>query len=96
MTNIITIMLAAAVAVLALLCCMLCYAVGRKDDRLAKLTDERHRLEGEISRLRDVIEDRDFQLLENDELIQTLSHKQSDGSNDDGGGDGDRRKETTI
>ena len=85
MTNIITIMLAAAVAVLALLCCMLCYAIGRKDDRLAKLTDERLRLEGEISRLRGVIDDRDFQLLENDELIQSLRHRPGDGSNADGG-----------
>ncbi|MBR1545233.1 MAG: hypothetical protein IJ633_00345 [Prevotella sp.] len=85
MTNIITIMLAAAVAVLALLCCMLCYAIGRKDDRLAKLTDERHRLEGEISRLNNVIDDRDFQLLENDELIQNLRHRPGDGSNGDGG-----------
>ena len=85
MTNIITIILAAAVAVLVLLCCMLCYAIGRKDDRLAKLTDERLRLEGEISRLRGVIDDRDFQLLENDELIQSLRHRLGDGSNADGG-----------
>ena len=75
MINIITYILALAVAVLALLCCMLCYAVGRKDDRLAKLCDERLRLEGEIHRLKDVIEDKDFQLLDNDELIQNLNNK---------------------
>ena len=79
MTNIITILLAAAVAVLALLCCMLCYAVGSKDDRLRKLIDERRRLEGEISRLNDVIEDKDLQLQDNDELIQSLNKKLRNG-----------------
>ena len=79
MTNIITILLAVAVAVLALLCCVLCYAIGRKDDRLVKLIDERRRLEAEINRLNDVIEDKDFQLLDNDELIQNLSNKLRDG-----------------
>ena len=85
MTNIIIILLAVAVAVLALFCCVLCYAIGRKDDRLAKLFDERHRLEAEIHRLNDVIEDKDFQLQDNDELIQSLSNKLRDG-----GGDGDQ------
>ena len=85
MTNIITILLAVAVAVLALLCCVLCYAIGRKDDRLVKLIDERRRLEAEINRLNDVIDDRDYQLLENDELIQNLSNKLRNG-----GGDGDQ------
>ena len=85
MTNIITILLAVAVAVLALLCCVLCYTIGRKDDRLAKLFDERLRLEAEIHRLNDVIDDRDYQLLENDELIQNLSNKLRNG-----GGDGDQ------
>ena len=84
MTNIITILLAAAVVVLALLCCMLCYAVGSKDDRLRKLIDERRRLEGEISRLNDVIDDRDYQLLENDELIQSLSNRQGGGRSTSG------------
>ena len=63
----------------SLLCCVLCYAIGRKDDCLAKLYDERHRLEAEINRLNDVIEDKDFQLLDNDELIQNLSNKLRDG-----------------
>ena len=58
---------------------MLCYAIGRKDDRLAKLIDERRRLEGEIHRLNDVIKDKDFQLLDNDELIQNLNNKLRDG-----------------
>ena len=70
---------------MALLCCVLCYAIGRKDDCLAKLYDERHRLEAEINRLNDVIEDKDFQLLDNDELIQDLNNKLRDG-----GGDGDQ------
>lgn len=70
---------------MALLCCVLCYAIGRKDDRLAKLIDERRRLEGEIHRLNDVIEDKDFQLQDNDELIQSLNNKLRDG-----GGDGDQ------
>lgn len=60
-------------------CCVLCYAIGRKDDRLAKLIDERRRLEGEIHRLNDVIKDKDFQLLDNDELIQNLNNKLRDG-----------------
>lgn len=70
---------------MALLCCMLYYAVGRKDDRLAKLIDERRRLDAEINRMKDVIDDRDLQLLENNELIQSLSHKQGDGNNEDDG-----------
>ncbi len=52
MINIITCILAVAVAVLALLCCMLCYAVGRKDDRLTKLYDERQKLEAEVTHLK--------------------------------------------
>ena len=68
---------------MALLCCVLCYAIGRKDDRLAKLIDERRRLEGEIHRLNDVIDDRDCQLLDNHELIQNLNNKLR-------GGDGDQ------
>ena len=79
MMNIIACILAVAVAVLGLACCMLCRAVGRKGDRLARLTDERRRLEDEISRLRGVIDDKDWQLLDNDELIQSLSNKLRDG-----------------
>ena len=37
------------------------------------------RLEGEIHRLNDVIKDKDFQLLDNDELIQNLNNKLRDG-----------------
>ena len=70
---------------MVLLCCVLCYAIGRKDDRLRKLIDERRRLEGEIHRLNNVIEDKDFQLQDNDELIQSLNNKLRDG-----GGDGDQ------
>ena len=55
--------------------------MGRKGDRLARLCDERRRLEAEISRLRGVIDDKDWQLLDNDELIQSLSNKLRD---DDG------------
>ena len=80
MTDIITILLAAAVAVLALLCCMLFYAIGRKDHRLKMLTDENRRLEREIHRLKDVKEDMEFQLIENGELIQQLNSKLRDNS----------------
>ena len=80
MINIINCILAVALALLALLCCMLCYAIGRKDDRLTKLADERLRLEGEIHRLKNVIEDKDFQLQENDEIIQDLNNKLRDSS----------------
>lgn len=58
-----------------LLCCMLFYAIRRKDDRLTKLTEENRRLEHEIYRLNDVLEDKDFQLQDNDELIQNLKQK---------------------
>ena len=75
MINLITIILAAAVALLALLCCMLFNAIRRKDDRLTKLTEENRRLEHEIHRLNDVLEDKDFQLQDNDELIQNLKQK---------------------
>ena len=75
MINLITIILAAAVALLAALCCMLFYAIRRKDDRLTKLTEENRRLEHEIHRLNDVLEDKDFQLQDNDELIQNLKQK---------------------
>ena len=80
MINIINCILAVGVALLALLCCMICYAIGRKDDRLTKLADERLRLEGEIHRLKNVIEDKDFQLQENDEIIQDLNNKLRDSS----------------
>ena len=72
MINIITCILAVAVA---LLCCMLCYAVGRKDDRLMKLYDERQKLEAEVSHLKKVIDDRDYLQIESDELIQNLNNK---------------------
>ena len=75
MINLVTIILAAAVALLAALCCMLFYAIRRKDDRLTKLTEENRRLEHEIYRLNDVLEDKDFQLQGNDELIQNLKQK---------------------
>ena len=78
MINLITIILAAAVALLAALCCMLFYAIRRMDDRLTKLTEENRRLEHEIYRLNDVLEDKDFQLQDNDELIQNLKSIQRD------------------
>ena len=78
MINLVTIILAAAVALLAALCCMLFYAIRRKDDRLTKLTEENRRLEHEIHRLNDVLEDKDFQLQDNDELIQNLKSIQRD------------------
>lgn len=70
MTDIITPLLAAAVAVLAALCLVLSYFVWRKDQRLTSLTDENRRLERETHRLKDVKEDMEFQLIENGELIQ--------------------------
>ena len=69
----------------SLLCCMYFYTIGSKDDYLRKLIDEMRRLESEISRLNNVIDDKDFQLLDNDELIQDLNNKLRDG-----GGDGDQ------
>ena len=75
MINIITCILAVAVALLAALCCMLCYAVWRKHDRLTKLYDERQKLEAEVSHLKKVIDDRDYLQIESDELIQNLNNK---------------------
>ena len=50
MTNILTLMLAGAVVLLAILCCCMGYAIGSKDDRLNRLTDENRDL-------KDVIQD---------------------------------------
>jgi len=75
MMNIITYILAVAVALLGLLCCVLCYAIKRKDDRLTKLYDERQKLEAEVSHLKKVIDDRDYLQLESYELIQDLNNK---------------------
>ena len=55
MTNILTLMLAGAVVLLAILCCCMGYAIGSKDDRLAKLS-------GENRDLRDVILDMECEL----------------------------------
>ena len=55
MTNILTLMLAGAVVLLAILCCCMGYAIGSKDDRLTKLS-------GENRDLRDVILDMESEL----------------------------------
>ena len=75
MMDMMTHILALAVALLAALCCMLCYAVWCKHDRLTKLYDERQKLEAEVSHLKKVIDDRDYLQLESDELIQNLNNK---------------------
>ncbi len=75
MINIITYILALAVALLAALCFWQSYVIGRKDDRLAKLCDERQKLEAEVSHLKKVIDDRDYLQIESDELIQNLNNK---------------------
>jgi hypothetical protein len=55
MTNLLTLILAGAVVLLAILCCCMGYAIGSKDDRLAKLS-------GENRDLRDVIMDMESEL----------------------------------
>ena len=55
MTNILTLILAGAVVLLAILCCCMGYAIGSKDDRSAKLSDENRDL-------RDVIMDMESEL----------------------------------
>ena len=75
MINIITCILALAVALLAALCFWQSYVIGRKDDRLTKLYDERQKLEAEVSHLKKVIDDRDYLQIESDELIQNLNNK---------------------
>ena len=79
MTNIITILLAVAVAVLAAVCLRLSHAIKFKNKVLVRFLDENMKLKDEVRRLNDVIEDKDFQLLDNDELIQNLNNKLRDG-----------------
>ena len=55
MTNLLTLILAGAVVLLAILCCCMGYAIGSKDDRLAKLSNENRDL-------RDVIMDMESEL----------------------------------
>ena len=55
MTNILTLTLAGAVVLLAILCCCMGYAIGSKDDRLTKLSNENRDL-------RDVIMDMESEL----------------------------------
>lgn len=55
MTNLLTLILAGAVVLLAILCCYMGYAIGSKDDRLAKLSNENRDL-------RDVIMDMESEL----------------------------------
>jgi len=55
MTNLLTLILAGAVVLLAILCCCMGYAIGSKDDRLAKLSNENRDL-------RDVILDMESEL----------------------------------
>lgn len=55
MTNILTLTLAGAVVLLAILCCCMGYAIGSKDDRLNRLTDENRDL-------KDVIQDMESEL----------------------------------
>lgn len=50
MTNIMILTLVGVVALLTILCCCMGYAIGSKDDRLDRLTDENRDL-------KDVIED---------------------------------------
>lgn len=55
MTNIMIFTLVGVVALLTILCCCMGYAIGSKDDRLNRLTDENRDL-------KDVIEDMDTEI----------------------------------
>ena len=55
MTNIMIFTLVGVVALLAILCCCMGYAIGSKDDRLNRLTDENRDL-------KNVIEDMDTEI----------------------------------
>lgn len=55
MTNIMILTLVGVVALLTILCCCMGYAIGSKDDRLNRLTDENRDL-------KDVIEDMDTEI----------------------------------
>ena len=75
MMNLLTYILAVAVAVLAAVCLGLCFTIGSKDDRLARLADENREL-------RDSILEMELELERNSELIRTLSGRQHDGGGD--------------
>ena len=55
MTNIMILTLVGVVALLAILCCCMGYAIGSKDDRLNRLSDENRDL-------KNVIEDMDTEI----------------------------------
>ena len=55
MTNIMIFTLVGVVALLTILCCCMGYAIGSKDDRLNRLTDENRDL-------KDVIQDMDTEI----------------------------------
>ena len=55
MTNLLILILAGAVAAMAVLCCCMGYAIGSKDDRLTKFSNENRDL-------RDVIVDMESEL----------------------------------
>ncbi|UKK62647.1 hypothetical protein L6468_02460 [Prevotella communis] len=55
MTNIMILTLVGVVALLTILCCCMGYAIGSKDDRLNRLTDENRDL-------KDVIQDMDTEI----------------------------------
>ncbi|MBR3647660.1 MAG: hypothetical protein IKN59_04635 [Paludibacteraceae bacterium] len=55
MTDIMILTLVGVVALLTILCCCMGYAIGSKDDRLNRLTDENRDL-------KDVIEDMDTEI----------------------------------
>jgi hypothetical protein len=72
MTDTITCILAVAVALLAVICLGLCLTIASKDDKLTRLTKEN-------KDLKDVIEDMDWAMAHDAEVIRKLTEKCVDG-----------------
>lgn len=75
MMNIIICILTVAVALLITLCCTLFYIIGRKDDRLARLTDELLKQKEDILEL-------ELELQRNSDIIRAIGNKPPTGSDE--------------
>ena len=80
MINIITCILAVAVALLAALCFWQSYVIERRNETLVRYTDE-------IMKLKDDIMDMEFEIQRSNEVIRALRDRQDDGGGRTGGKD---------
>ena len=80
MINIITCILAVAVALLAALCFWQSYVIERRNETLVRYTDE-------IMKLKDAIMDMELEIQRSNEVIRALRDRQDDGDGRTGGKD---------